>query len=89
MTASASRSRPTLSRRRFLAVSVALAPVAVGVAGTPRSAPALAASDPLEWSIIGDRLFVNYDAAVKALWLEDPETFIRQADGHWPGVRDA
>lgn len=170
MTASASRSRPTLSRRRFLAFSVALAPVAVGVGSTLRSAPALAATDPIytslfsdkalgghdtvayftegravkgssdhrtewrgatwqfasagnldafvaeperfapayggycayamaqgqtvksdprEWSIIGDRLFVNYDAAVKALWLEDPETFIRQADGHWPGVRDA
>ena len=170
MIASASRSQPTLSRRRFLQVSAALAPAALGVAGALRSAPALAATDPiytslfsdkalgghdtvayftegralegssrhttewrgatwsfasaenleafvaeperwapayggycayamaqgqaakgdpLQWTIVGERLFVNYDAEVKALWREDPETFIRQADGHWPSVRDA
>jgi len=170
MTASASRPQPPLSRRRFLAATVALAPAAVGVASALRSAPALAAidpiytslfsdkalggydtvayftegraiegssrhrtewrgatwqfasvehleafvaeperwapayggycayamaqgqsakGDPLQWTIVGKRLFVNYDAAVKALWRKDPETFIGQADGHWPTVRDA
>ena len=48
-----------------------------------------AKGDPEQWTIVGDRLFVNYDAEVKALWRADPETFIRQADGHWPNVLGA
>lgn len=48
-----------------------------------------ASGDPLQWTIVDDRLYVNYDAEVKALWLEDTAQYIRQADENWPGVLDS
>jgi hypothetical protein len=36
----------------------------------------------------GGRLFLNYNAEVKAMWLQDIPGFITSADANWPGFPD-
>ena len=45
-----------------------------------------APGDPLQWRIVEDRLYVNYDAAVQRRWVRDIPGFIAAADRNWPGV---
>ena len=45
-----------------------------------------ASGDPLQWTIINNKLYLNYNAAVKEDWLKDTEKFIIDADKHWPGL---
>ena len=45
-----------------------------------------ASGDPLQWSVVDDRLFLNYDASVQATWNADRANFIKQADKNWPTV---
>ena len=45
-----------------------------------------ASGDPLQWSVVDDRLFLNYDASVQATWNADRANFIKQADKNWPKV---
>ncbi|MGZ9129847.1 MAG: YHS domain-containing (seleno)protein [Candidatus Binatia bacterium] len=45
-----------------------------------------AKGDPLQWTIVNNRLFLNYDASVKEKWLQDTAGFIAKADNNWPGV---
>ena len=45
-----------------------------------------ASGDPLQWTIINNKLYLNYNAAVKADWLKDAEKFIIEADNNWPAL---
>ncbi len=45
-----------------------------------------AKSDPDAWSIVGGRLYLNYDTNVRALWQEDVPGHIQKADRNWPAV---
>jgi YHS domain-containing protein len=45
-----------------------------------------AKGDPLQWRIVGGRLYLNYDAGVQAKWVKDIPGFIRKGDGNWPSV---
>lgn len=45
-----------------------------------------AKGDPLQWSIVEDKLYLNIDADIKAQWLKDKEHWIKQGDKHWPSV---
>ncbi len=47
-----------------------------------------AKGDPLQWKIVGGRLYLNYDAGIQARWAKDIPGFIRKGDGHWPAVLD-
>lgn len=42
--------------------------------------------DPEAWSIVDDRLYLNYDKAVQATWLEDVPGYLDAADAKWPGL---
>lgn len=42
--------------------------------------------DPDAWSIVDDRLYLNYDREVQASWLEDVPGFLAKADANWPGL---
>ena len=46
----------------------------------------LASTRPETWSIVGGRLFLNYDEGVQALWNADRAGFIAEADRRWPEV---
>lgn len=45
-----------------------------------------AKGDPLQWSVVDGKLYLNYDAEIKAKWLKDPSGFIEKADKFWPEV---
>lgn len=44
----------------------------------------LVATDPEAWSIVNDKLYLNYNAAIRTRWLSDSEQYIPLAEKHWP-----
>lgn len=45
-----------------------------------------AKGDPMAWSIVGDRLFLNYNQWVKRIWERDKPGNISKGDANWPKV---
>lgn len=45
-------------------------------------------ADPEAWSIVGGKLYLNYNQSVRERWLEDTEWAIAEADKAFPGVVD-
>ena len=43
-------------------------------------------TDPKAWTIVQDKLYLNYNAAVKNLWIKDTINRIKLADGFWPAL---
>lgn len=43
-----------------------------------------APGDPKYWSIIDDKLYLNYNKKVQTDWLKDPQGFIKQGAENWP-----
>lgn len=43
-----------------------------------------ASGDPNQWSLIDGKLYLNYNADVKADWDKDPQGFIKKGDQNWP-----
>lgn len=43
----------------------------------------LAKGDPQYWEIVGDRLYLNYDAGVQRKWQGDKPGFIEKANAKW------
>lgn len=48
-----------------------------------------ASTDPEAWTIVGDRLFLNYSLAVRDMWLNDRDNNIKKADKNWPNLRNS
>jgi len=46
----------------------------------------LAPTDPNAWTIVNDKLYLNYSIKVKGFWLKDTSTLIKKADGFWPSL---
>ena len=44
----------------------------------------LAPVDPERWTVVGDKLYLNYDADVQEQWLADRDALITKADANWP-----
>lgn len=45
-----------------------------------------APGDPEHWSIIDNKLYLNYNAKVKRDWISDSSGFIEKADRNWPDL---
>ena len=45
-----------------------------------------APTDPDAWTIVDNKLYLNYDTSVKALWSKDIPGHIKKADSNWPRV---
>ncbi|SHO56895.1 YHS domain-containing (seleno)protein [Vibrio quintilis] len=43
-----------------------------------------ASADPLQWSLVDGKLYLNYDADIKAKWEQNRAAFIRQGNINWP-----
>ncbi len=39
------------------------------------------------WTIIDDKLYLNYDDNVQKKWLKDPKAYIQKADKRWPNIK--
>jgi len=46
-----------------------------------------ATTEPDAWTIVNDKLYLNYNKDVKTEWLKDQDNFIKQADANWPKVK--
>lgn len=46
-----------------------------------------AAIDPAAFTVVGDKLYLNYNGTVRALWIFDIQGYVKQADQYWPEVR--
>lgn len=42
--------------------------------------------DPEAWSIVGGKLYLNYDKTVREEWKKDTDGRIRKADRNWPAL---
>ena len=47
-----------------------------------------AKGDPLQWKIVGGKLYLNYNKDVQANWSKDIPGHIVRADKNWPTVLD-
>ena len=45
-------------------------------------------ADPRHWSIVEDKLYVNFDGSVARVWSRASARYIRDADANWPKVKD-
>ena len=45
-----------------------------------------AKGDPQQWTIINDKLYLNYDDEIKNKWSAEPEKWIVEGDKNWPDV---
>ncbi|SFI44952.1 YHS domain-containing (seleno)protein [Jannaschia pohangensis] len=74
-------------RDRFLADPTAYAPQYGGFCAWAVAAKGeLYSTKPQNWAIVDGRLFLNFDDDVQALWNQDRQGFIAQADARWPGI---
>lgn len=46
-----------------------------------------ATTSPDAWSVVGGKLYLNYDRDVQKTWNEDQQSFIQKADKNWPSVK--
>lgn len=43
-------------------------------------------TDPSAFTVVDEKLYLNYSPKVKQLWLKDQERHIRQAETNWPAL---
>ncbi|WP_462254469.1 YHS domain-containing (seleno)protein [Ferruginibacter sp.] len=43
-----------------------------------------APTDPQAWTIVDNKLYLNYNPKVKEMWLKDTTAKIKAADNNWP-----
>ncbi len=43
--------------------------------------------DPAAFTVVGDKLYLNYNGTVRALWVLDIQGYVKKADQNWPDVR--
>ena len=47
-----------------------------------------AKTDPNAWKIVGSKLYLNYNKAVRLLWTARQSHYIKEANRHWPRILD-
>lgn len=45
-----------------------------------------ASGDPLQWTVVNNKLYLNYDAEIQAMWTADRDNLITKGDMNWPEV---
>jgi YHS domain-containing protein len=71
---------------KFKSTPEAYAPQYGGHCAWALARNATASGDPLYWNIVQGKLYLNYDADIKAKWEKDSAGFIKKADQYWPEV---
>jgi YHS domain-containing protein len=47
-----------------------------------------APADPTQWSVIDNKLYINYDVRVQKQWLADVPGYIKSADSKWSELKN-
>jgi hypothetical protein len=76
------------NREAFTADPVKYAPQYGGYCAWAVSQGYTAKGDPNAWSIVGDKLYLNYNKAVQKGWEESKSVNIKKGDANWPTVLD-
>lgn len=74
------------NRASFLAEPAKYAPQYGGYCAWAVSQGYTAKGDPQAWSIVGGKLYLNYDKRVQSNWEKDKPGNITKADANWPKV---
>jgi YHS domain-containing protein len=72
------------NRDAFTADPVKYAPQYGGFCAFGMTSGYKAATDPQAFTIVEDKLYLNYNPEVKKLWSEDIPGFVVKADKNWP-----
>jgi len=74
------------NKARFDADPSAFAPQFGGYCAYAVSKGATAPTDPTAWSVVDDKLYLNYSQGVRKIWRQDIPGNISKAQVHWPEV---
>ncbi len=74
------------NREKFLAAPERYAPQYGGYCAWAAAQGYTASADPARWKIVGDKLYLNYDADVQKKWEASIPEFIQKADKNWPKI---
>ena len=74
------------NQAKFEADPTAYAPQYGGYCAYAASKGGLATTDPAAWTIVDDKLYLNFSRDVKTIWSEDIPGNITKADANWPGI---
>jgi YHS domain-containing protein len=77
----------TAHRDAFLADPSKYAPQYGGYCAYGTAKGYKAAIDPAAFTIVGDKLYLNYSETVRSRWLSDIPGYIQKADANWPEVQ--
>jgi YHS domain-containing protein len=47
-----------------------------------------APGDPTQWSVVDNKLYINFDARVQKQWLADVPGYIKSADSKWGSLKN-
>ena len=72
------------SRDAFAADPEKYAPQYGGYCAYAVSQNSTAGIDPDSWTILGGKLYLNYNAKIQKKWEADRDAYIEQADKNWP-----
>ena len=73
---------------KFRANPAAYAPQYGGYCAWAAANGYTAKGDPLQWKIVGGKLYLNYNAEIQSRWVKDIPGFIRKGDANWPAILD-
>ncbi len=76
------------NRDLFAANPEAYAPQYGGYCAYAVSQGYTASIEPDQFTVVDGKLYLNYNADVKAKWLTDQAAYIQAADVNWPGLHD-
>lgn len=74
------------SLKRFQEQPSAYAPQFGGYCAWAVSQHYLAPGDPLQWKLVGGKLYLNANARAKMLWEADQDAAIARGHANWPAV---
>ena len=74
------------NRDAFAADPARYAPQFGGYCAFAIAQGSIAKGDPEAWSIVDGKLYLNYDARIKATWLKDAKNLIAKGEKNWPAA---
>ena len=75
-------------RDLFVADPEAYAPQYGGYCAFAAARNYIASIDPTAWTVVDDRLYLNFSRGVRRQWQRDTDGNITRADANWPGLRE-
>lgn len=76
------------NRAAFIAEPSKYAPQYGGYCAYAASLGKKAPSDPTQWTVVDNKLYLNYDARIQKQWLADVPSFIKKADSKWNDIKN-